>query len=97
MAVLNIPYVFTNNTIANAIEVNSDFNAIKAFVESALVQVDGTVKAGSAAIDINAIIAEKIANGAVTNAKLDYTTVPRVTVSATEPPSMKAGDVWVQI
>jgi len=87
MAVLNIPYVFTNNTIANAIEVNSDFNAIKAFVESALVQVDGTVKAGTAALQ----------DGAVTNAKIDYTTVPRITVSATEPASMKAGDVWVQI
>lgn len=88
MAVLSIPYAFTNNTIANAIEVNSDFNAVKAFVESALVQVDGTVKAGTAALQ----------DSAVTSAKLDYAvTVPRITVSPTEPLVMKAGDVWVQI
>jgi len=45
MASLNIPHSFTNSTIANATEVNSNFNSIKTFVESNTVQVDGSVKA----------------------------------------------------
>jgi len=45
MASLNIPYSFTNGTIANATEVNAVMNSIKAFVESETVQRDGSVKA----------------------------------------------------
>ncbi len=97
MAVLSIPYAFTNGTIANAIEVNADFNAIKAFVESSLVHADGTVKAGTAAISDGAVTADKLAGSSVTNVKIDYSSVPRVTVSSTEPASVKAGDIWVQI
>ena len=87
MASLNIPYSFTNGTIANATEVNAINTAIKAFVETETVQRDGSVKVTAAGIE----------NNAVTNAKLDYTTVPRTTVSSTEPTSPKAGDIWVQI
>jgi microcystin-dependent protein len=61
MASLNIPNSFSNGTAANATEVNANFSAVKSFVETALVQADGSVKAGTAAID----------NGAITQAKLD--------------------------
>jgi microcystin-dependent protein len=61
MASLNIPNSFSNGTAANATEVNANFSAVKSFVETALVQADGSVKAGTAAID----------NGAITQSKLD--------------------------
>lgn len=44
MATLNYDYSFTNNTIANATEVMSNFGNIKTFVENQLVQTDGSVK-----------------------------------------------------
>lgn len=97
MASVSIPYNFVNGTTANAEEVDANFNSIKGFAETALVQVDGSVKAGTNSIQDGAVTKEKILDANVTNAKLDYTTVPRITVSSTEPSSPKAGDVWVQI
>ncbi len=44
MATLNYDYSFTNNTIANATEVMSNFGSVKTFVENQLVQTDGSVK-----------------------------------------------------
>jgi microcystin-dependent protein len=61
MATLNIPNTFSNGTAANATEVNANFSAVKTFVETALVQADGSVKAGTSAIN----------DGAITQAKLD--------------------------
>jgi microcystin-dependent protein len=46
MATLNYDYSFTNNTIANATEVMSNLGNIKSFVETQLVQTDGSVKLG---------------------------------------------------
>lgn len=43
------------------------------------------------------IVNGDIANSTITNGKLDYTSVPKTTVSSTEPVGPKAGDVWVQI
>lgn len=87
MATVGYTHIFSNGTPANANEVNKNFDDIKVFADTKVVQIDGSVKAGNAAI----------ADGAISNSKLDYTSVPRITVSANEPPSMKAGDVWVQI
>ena len=39
----------------------------------------------------------KIAANAVTNAKLDYTTVPQTTVSTSDPTGGKNGDIWVKV
>lgn len=50
MASLSVPYSFTNGTTANAAEVNSNFAAVKNFVESQAVQVDGSVKATLASL-----------------------------------------------
>lgn len=61
MASLSIPNSFSNGTAANATEVNANFSAVKSFVETALVQADGSVKAGTSAIN----------DGAITQAKLD--------------------------
>jgi len=63
---LSIPYSFTNGTVAEAGEVNSNFTAVKTFV-------DGL--ATGANIDSAAIITAKIANDAVTADKLADTAV----------------------
>jgi hypothetical protein len=66
MASLSYDYSLSNNTVADATHVMSNFNKVKTFVEASTVQVDGSVQAGTAAI----------ANGAVTVDKLSAA-VPR--------------------
>lgn len=51
MAVLTIPNSFTAGTSAIASQVNQNFTAIKNFIDTNLVQVDGTVKAGPNALE----------------------------------------------
>lgn len=51
MATLTIPNVFSAGTSAVASEVNANFTAIKNFIDTNLVQIDGTVKAGAAAVE----------------------------------------------
>ena len=63
---LTIPYSFTNATIAEAGEVNSNFTAIKNFVDA--LQAGTNITAG-------AITTASIANDAVTADKLADTTV----------------------
>lgn len=63
MATLNITNSFSNSSIANANEVNQNFIDVKTFAESAVVQVDGSVKAGTAAIADGAITVAKLAPG----------------------------------
>lgn len=87
MATLNIPYAFTNGTPSNATEVNADFTAVKSFVEAQLVSVDGAVKAPTVAI----------ADGAITNAKINYSSVPQTTIATTDPTGGKDGDIWVKV
>lgn len=62
MASLNIPNSFSNNTVADATQVNSNFTAVKNFAESAVVQVDGSVKAPTIAIEDGAVTAAKLAS-----------------------------------
>ena len=65
MATLNITNSFSNGSVANANEVNQNFIDVKTFAESAVVQVDGSVKAGTAAIADGAITVAKLAPGVV--------------------------------
>ena len=53
MASVVIPYSFTNGTTADANQVNSNFNYLKGFIESSVVQTDGStsVAAGSVSLD----------------------------------------------
>jgi len=51
MATLTIPNLFTAGTSAIASEVNANFTAIKNFIDTNMVQVDGTVKAGPVAVE----------------------------------------------
>lgn len=71
MATLNIPYSFTNGTTASATEVNANFNAVKTFAENSVVQADGSVKAGTAAIADNAITSAKILDGTIVDADIN--------------------------
>ena len=63
---LTVPYSFTNGTIAEAGEVNSNFTAVKTFVDALQ---NGT------GFDAGAIGETDIANAAVTAAKLANTAV----------------------
>lgn len=65
MSVLGIPYSFTNGTVADAIQVNANFNAVKSFVEGSVVQADGSVQAPTAAIADGAVTSAKIADGTI--------------------------------
>lgn len=55
MASLNLGASLSNNTVADATVVQSMFNNVKTFVESALVQTDGSVKAGTTSIDYTSV------------------------------------------
>lgn len=57
--------------------------------------VDGTIVAGDLAS--NSVTTAKITDANVTNAKLDYTTVPQTTVSTGDPTGGKNGDIWVKV
>lgn len=70
MATLNITNSFSNGDVANANQVNQNFIDVKTFAEAAVVQVDGSVKAGTVAIADSAVTAAKIAAGAVTTDKV---------------------------
>ena len=61
---------FSNNTVADANAVTTNFQNIKNFVEASTVQVDGSVKATTASINDAAITNAKLASAAVTKNKL---------------------------
>jgi hypothetical protein len=63
MATLPITYSFSNGSPANANEVNKNFLDVKGFCEAQVVQIDGSVKAPTAAIADGAITAAKLAPG----------------------------------
>jgi hypothetical protein len=57
---LNIPYSFTNGTVADATQVNANFNAVKSFVEGSVVQTDGSTVNAAGSIT-NTMLAGNIA------------------------------------
>lgn len=73
---ITIPHSFTNGTIAEASEVNANFDAVENYVNGLS---DGTNIDSSAIIAAklasNAVTTTKIADGSVTYAKLDSTDV----------------------
>ena len=71
MATLNIPYSFSNNTVADANNVNDNFLAVKNFAEASVVQIDGSVKAGTGAIADGAVTSAKIADGTIVDADIN--------------------------
>lgn len=90
MATLNTTYTFTNGNVAEAGQVNTNFNDIESWVSTNVVQIDGSVQAPTIAI----------ADGAITNAKLNNGVsgdVPLITVSASAATGGKNGDVWIVV
>jgi hypothetical protein len=73
MANLNIPYTFTNGTTANATEVNAVVSAIKTFVDTQLVQKDGSIKAVAIAIEDGAVTTDKILNLTIVDGDISNT------------------------
>ena len=73
---ITIPHSFTSGAIAEATEMNANFNAVKAYVDDIS---DGTNIDSSAITNAklatNAVSTTKIADGSVKYAKLDATTV----------------------
>jgi len=62
MATLTIPNSFVAGARAIAADVNANFTTVKNFIETNLVQVDGTVKATTASITDDAITEAKVAD-----------------------------------
>lgn len=58
---VSIPYVFTNGTVAEAAEVNSNFTTVKNFSDGLATGVN---------LEDGAVVTAKIGTGAVTSAKL---------------------------
>jgi len=99
----------TSGKIADGAIVNADINASAAIDLSKLATgalptgitvasaniVNGTIVADDLAS--NAVTTAKITDANVTNAKLDYSTVPQVTVSTSDPSGGKNGDIWVKV
>lgn len=86
MATFNFT-TFSNNTVADANAVTTNFQNIKNFVESQTVQVDGSVKATTASIADDAVTAAKIAPNAVGTSEIanDAVTADKVADGATLP------------
>jgi hypothetical protein len=60
---------------------------------------DSTIEIQSDALRLKdlGVSTAKIAANAVTNAKIDYTSVPQTTVSTSDPTGGKNGDIWVKV
>ena len=73
---ITIPHSFTSGAIAEASEMNANFNAVKSYVDGIS---DGTNIDSAAIINsklaTNAVTTTKITDGTVTYAKLDSVTV----------------------
>jgi hypothetical protein len=70
---VSIPYVFTNGTVAEAAEVNSNFTAVKNFADGLATGVN---------LDDGAVVAAKIGTNAVTTIKIDAAAVTAVKLAA---------------
>ena len=74
---ITIPHSFVNGAIAEAAEVNANFNAVESFVNG--LQTGTNIDSSAiiaAKIASNAVTTSKIADGSVTYAKLDSASVP---------------------
>lgn len=89
----------TSDKIVSGTIVNEDINASAAIALSKLATgaLPTAITVASANIVNGTIVAEDLASSSVTNAKLDYSTVPQVTVSTSAPSGGKNGDVWIQV
>jgi hypothetical protein len=64
------------------------------------VNVDGStleIQSDAVRVKDSGITASKLADDSVTNAKIDYATVPEITVSTSDPSGGKNGDIWVKV
>ena len=97
MATLNIPNNFSAGTPAVANDVNANFSAVKSFVETEPVQRDGSVKATAASYGEGSVQNVALAEGTITNDKLNYSSIPRTTVATTDTFGGKNTDIWLKV
>lgn len=88
------PNAVTSGKIANGAIVNDDINASAAIAYSKL-SLNNSIVASD--LTSNSVTTAKIVDANVTNAKLDYTTVPQITVSSSSPTGGKNGDIWIVV
>ena len=71
MATLTIPYSFTAGNSAIAADVNSNFTAIKNFIDTYTVQTDGAVLATTSSYTAGSVTSNIIANDTIVNADIN--------------------------
>lgn len=74
---ITIPHSFTSGAIAEASEMNANFNAVKSYVDgiSNGTNIDSSAIT-NAKLAVNAVTASKITDGTVSYVKLDSAEVP---------------------
>lgn len=83
---------FVAGTAIISDDVDENFSTLKSFVETALVQTDGTVQAGTAAIADSSVTGSKIAAGAVGSTKIDDAAVVEAKIGTSAVTTAKIAD-----
>jgi len=71
MPSMSTTYTFTNTNVIDAIEMNTNFNDVKAAFNTSAVQVDGTVQATTASLGTGIVTSAKIADDTIVNADIN--------------------------
>ena len=71
MPSMSTTYSFTNGSVIDAIQVNTNFNDIKTSYNTNAVQIDGTVQATTASLGDGIVTSAKIANDTIVNADIN--------------------------
>lgn len=71
MPSMTTTYTFTNGNVIDSLQMNTNFNDVKAAFNTNAVQVDGSVKATEASLNDGIVTSAKIANDTIVNADIN--------------------------